>query len=289
MKKFLLTFFILQICSQVLALHNVTPFYENGKFGLKDSNNITVVRPEFKKLIKLGNSAWLVQKKNKFGIIDNNGNFLVDAKYSHAERILGHYAKLGNYGNYGLYDENGTQILPHDFSKIDLLFGGMFLTCKNYKYGVTDFKGKTILENKFDDIYMPKSNIMRIKYEGRWYEIERLAATDLQLPEDIRKVKTDSNFKVTNLITDTGVISGYSVLTFSDYLIKVFSSISPAHEETIDELMLSQGAETVSIFIKLSWLPKYPFTYAKRYFTILKNPNNGPFIDVRNELKQKIK
>ena len=53
--------------------------------------------------------------------------------------------------------------------------------------------------------------------------------------------------------------------------------------------MLSQGAETVSIFIKLSWLPKYPFTYAKKYFSNLRNPNNGPLVDVRNELKQKIK
>ena len=111
----------------------------------------------------------------------------------------------------------------------------------------------------------------------------------MQLPEDITTVKTDKNFKVTNLITDTGAVSGYSVLTFTDYLIKVFSSISPAHEETIDELMLSQGAETVSIFIKLSWLPKYPYTYVRKYFSNLRNPNNGPLVDVRNDLKQKIK
>ena len=120
-------------------------------------------------------------------------------------------------------------------------------------------------------------------------EIERIASEELQLPEDITTVKTDKNFKVTNLITDTGAVSGYSVLTFTDYLIKVFSSISPAHEETIDELMLSQGAETVSIFIKLSWLPKYPYTYVRKYFSNLRNPNNGPLVDVRNELKQKIK
>ena len=222
-------------------------------------------------------------------MINSNGEYLVEPKYTHTERVLGRFAKFGNDSNYGLYDSEGSLILPHEYTKIDLLFGGMFLTYKDYKYGVVDFNGRTILENKFDDIYMPKPNIMRIKYEGEWYEIERIASEELQLPEDITTVKTDKNFKVTNLITDTGAVSGYSVLTFTDYLIKVFSSISPAHEETIDELMLSQGAETVSIFIKLSWLPKYPYTYVRKYFSNLRNPNNGPLVDVRNELKQKIK
>ncbi len=292
MKKFI---FILTV---ILLLQNsaysadnqaLTIFSEKNLFGLKDSYGNILVQPEYKKLIKLGKSSYIVQKKNRFGMINSNGEYLVEPKYTHTERVLGRFAKFGNDSNYGLYDAEGSLILPHEYTKIDLLFGGMFLTYKDYKYGVVDFNGRTILENKFDDIYMPKPNIMRIKYEGEWYEIERIASEELQLPEDITTVKTDKNFKVTNLITDTGAVSGYSVLTFTDYLIKVFSSISPAHEETIDELMLSQGAETVSIFIKLSWLPKYPYTYVRKYFSNLRNPNYGPLVDVRNELKQKIK
>lgn len=267
----------------------VEVYSEKNNFGLKTADGRIITKPQYKKLIRLGNSSWIVQKKNKFGLIDNNGNYLVQAKYSHCERIIEKYAKFGNDDNYGLYDAEGKLILPHVYTKIDLLFGGMFLTYKDYKYGVVDFEGHPILENKFDDIYMPKSNIMRIQYEGQWYEIERIASEELQLPEDVTKVKEDKNFKVTNLITDTGVVSGYSVLTFTDYLIKIFSSISPAHEDTIDELMLSKGADTVTIFMKLSWLPKYPYVYVKKYYSNLRNPNNGPLVDVRNELKQKIK
>ena len=84
-------------------------------------------------------------------------------------------------------------------------------------------------------------------------------------------------------------MSGYSVLTFSDYLIKIFSSISPAHEDTIDELMLSQGADTVNILVKLTWIPKYPVVYVKKYYENVRNPNNGPLSGVRKELKQKAK
>ena len=69
----------------------------------------------------------------------------------------------------------------------------------------------------------------------------------------------------------------------------MFSSISPAHEDTVDELMLSQGADTMNIFMKLTWLPKYPFVYVRKYYENVRNPNNGPLTDIRDELKQQIK
>lgn len=266
----------------------VTFSNEDNLFGLQTKDGQILVKPQYKKLIRLGKSAWIVQKKNKFGLIDNNGNYIVEPKYRHTDRILGKYAKFGNDNNYGLYDETGKLLIPHEYSKIDILFGGMFLTCKNYKYGVVDKNGNTIIANKFDDIYMPKPNVMRIKYLGEWYEIEHKGSEELSLPENLADLETNKEFTISTIITDTGVMSGYSVLTFTDYLIKIFSTISPAHEDTIDELMLSQGADTVTIFMQLGWIPKYPVTYVKKYYYNFRNPYNGPLSDVRNELKQKL-
>ncbi len=166
----------------------------------------------------------------------------------------------------------------------------MFLTYKNYKYGIVGYDGKIILENDFDDIYMPKPNVMRIEYEGKWYELEQVNAQTLTLPADAKtNLATKEDLDLRNIVVNTGVMSGYSVLTFSDYLIKIFSSISPAHEDTIDELMLSQGADTVNILVKLTWIPKYPVVYVKKYYENVRNPNNGPLSGVRKELKQKAK
>ena len=263
---------------------------DNKTFGLKNVNNTVIVEPVYKKMIKLGDSAFIIMnKKNKYGLMDSSGSILIEPKYRHVDRVLGKYAKLGNTSDYGLYDETGKAIIPPEYDSLDLLFGGMILTYKNYHYGVSDFSGKVLLDNLFDDIYMPKPNIMRLKYQGQWYEIEQVSADTLTLPEDIHTIKTNENFKVTNLVSNTGVVSGYSVLTFTDYLIKVFSSISPAHEATIDELMLSQGADTVNILLKFTWLPKYPFTYAKNYYRTIRNPNNGPLSDVRTNLIRQIK
>ena len=270
---------------------DLTTFSQNERWGFKDKNGNIIVEPIYKKLIRLGDSSWIVQnKRNKFGLIDNSGNVIVPIKYNHADRLVTKFAKFGNTYDYGVYDEYGNTIVEPKFSKIDILYGKMFLTYKNYKYGIVGFDGKTILENEFEDIYMPKPNVMRIKYQGRWIELEQVNADTLTLPADAKhNLATKEDLDLRNIVVNTGVVSGYSVLTFSDYVIKMFSSISPAHEDTVDELMLSQGADTMNIFMKLTWLPKYPFVYVRKYYENVRNPNNGPLTDIRDELKQQIK
>lgn len=304
MKKAFVILFLLIIstCSNVLAnpseplkssisMDDEVVFSNEKKnvlFGLKDKSGNIIVDAQYKKLIRVGNSAWIINKKNKYGMIDCAGNILVEPKFRHVDRMLGKYVKLGNENNYGVYNEFGEAIIPNEYMSVDLLFGGMFLVKKNYKYGVADRNGKLILKTIFDDIYMPKPNIMRIQYNGQWYEIEQIVSGEFQLPDDVKNIKENSDFRVTKFVTDPITASGYSAVTFTDYILKIFSSISPSHEETIDELMFSQGADTVNIFIKCSWLPKYPFTFAKKYYHNIRTPNNGPLNNVKNELKQKM-
>ncbi len=289
MKKLLLLISITFLLLQNISFAATEVYSEENKFGLKDTSGGIITKAEYNKLIRLGDNAFIAQKKSKFGIISDKGEILVHLKYRHADRVLGKYVKLGNYGDFGLYDSTGFAVIPPVYDSIDLLFGGMLMTYKNYKYGVSDFNGKVIFDNIFDDLYMPKPNIMRIEYKGQWYEIEQVSSDTLKLPDDVETVRDNEDFRVSNVVVNTGVASGYSVLTFSDYLIKLFSSISPAHEDTIDQLMLSQGAETVSILIKLTWLPKYPFTYARNYYKYIRNPNNGPLSEIRNNLRKKFK
>lgn len=271
-------------------MSDVVIYNDDGNFGLKDKKGNIVVDAQYKKLIRLGESGWIIQKKNRFGIMDTDGNILVKPKYRHVERVFGKYAKLGNDKDYGLYDETGKAIIPAEYSSIEPLFGKMFLTCRNYKYGIVNEQGEELLGNEFDDLYMPDPKTLRIRYEGEWYQIESLTKDDIELPDDVKKVTiNDKEFKVTHLVTNTGVFSGYYTLTAADYLLKILSSISPAYEQTIDDLMFSQGADGVSIFVKLGWLPRFPFTYAKKYYDNLRAPNNGPLSDLRYDLKRQIK
>ena len=275
----------------MLMLQNVsfarpTVFSEDGKFGLKNEQGETIVDAKYKKLIRLGESSWIMQSGSKFGIIDDSGTVLVDAKYSKADRMLGKFAKFAKGDKFGIFDEKGFVILPVEYSSIDLLFGGMFLTCKNYKYGVTDFNGQPILDNIFDDIYMPKRNKMVIVYNGQQFEIESSKDGELTLPLDIVANRDDVDFTITELIQKPAATTGYYSVTATNYLLKIISSISPAYEQTIDELMFSQGADAANIIMKFTWLPKFPIVYAKKYYQNLVAPNNGPLGGVKNNLRR---
>ena len=235
-----------------------------------------------------GRSGWIVQKKGKYGLMNSQGEYLVQPKYRYGDRIFGRFTKLGNDDDYGIYNEYGEAIIPPEYSSIELLYGQMFLTYKNYRYGVTDFKGNVLIPNICDDIYMPTKDTMKIKYMGEWYILNNIDPNAIAMPDvNSGNSEESTGFNIKDVVVDTGNISGYSVLTFSDYLIKIFSSISPAHEETIDDLILSHGVDTVGILKKFSWIPKYPITFTKKYYAHLRNPFNGPLSDTRNRLKNK--
>ncbi|MBR6098656.1 WG repeat-containing protein [bacterium] len=266
---------------------DVHVFSEKNLYGLKDKDGNIVAPAIYKKIVMTGRYGWIVQKKNRYGLMDSKGNYLIEPKYRHADRILGRYIKLGNDNDFGIYNEYGEAILQPEYNSIDLLYGTMFLTNKNFRYGVTDFKGNILIPNICDDIYMVSKDTMKIKYLGTWYELNDISPEKLAMPETLMELEQPSAFKVTDIVTDTGVISGYSFLTFSDYFIKVFSSISPAHEETIDDLILSHGVDTVEILKNFSWVPKYPVTFVKKYYVHVRNPFNGPLSDIRYGLKNK--
>ena len=239
MKRILIIFLIL-ICTQSITLSaentykvsDLTVYNLNNKYGLKDKSDKVVVYAKYKKLIRLGENAWIVQEKNKFGIIDCNGNYLIKPKYTHVERIFGRFAKLGNEKDYGLYNDKGEAIIPPEFTSIDPLFGGRFLTCKNYKYGIYNNKGDLVLDNDFDFIYMPNPKTLRIQYKGNWYEIESITPNEaIKLPDNSVQFNMDNqNFKMTQVFINTGIGTGYTVVTATDYLLKIFASISPAYE-----------------------------------------------------------
>jgi len=298
MKRILIILFTLILTNNIgfctdktYTTSKLSVYSENNKFGLKNSKDEIIVKAQYKKLIRLGNTSWIIQKRNKFGLIDCNGNYLVEPRYSHVERMFDKWVKLGNEKDYGLYDETGKTVIPPMFSSIEPLFGHKFLTYRNYKYGIYSDKGEMLLDNEYDFIYMPSPITLRIKYDDKWYEFEKVTNEELaNLPNNTIKVKMNNEtFKVSHILINTGVGTGYSVVTATDYLLKIFSAISPSYEQTIDDLMLSQGAETVSIFMKLSWIPKFPFVYAKKYYNNIITPNNSPLAEIRSDIKEQLK
>ena len=298
MKKLFILFFLIIFlpCVSVAESCNtncmkVFESKNHNYYGLKNANDEIILDADYRKLIRLGDNAWIIQKKNyKFGLIDCEGKILVEPKYSHAERLFDKWVKLGNEKDYGIYDQFGEIIIPPEFNAIEPLFGGRFLTYKNYKYGIYSDKGEEILPNEYDFIYMPNFKTIRIKYKNNWYEAEKISDKDtLFADEDTIKKFEDDTYRITKLMKNTGYGVGYGVVTATDYTLKIFSSVSEAYEETIDELMFSKGVETINILAKFSWIPKFPSVFAQKYYSNIVEPDNSPLSEIRNEIKEQIK
>ena len=73
------------------------------KFGLKQAG-VEITKPEYNKMIRLGDNAWIVQKRHKYGLIDNSGKIIIPIKYRWADRVASDLVKFGNDNDYGIYN-----------------------------------------------------------------------------------------------------------------------------------------------------------------------------------------
>ena len=299
MKRFLMIILIFVLSANTInaedlnsADYTIFADKNNKYYGMKDSDGKIIVDAEYKKLIRLGENGLIFQKKNnKFGLIDNKGNITVEPKYKSAERIYDKLAKLGKNSKYGVFDEYGNVILPVEYSLIEPMFGQRFLTCKNHKYGVYTGTGEEILPNEYEYIYSPTFRTVRVKYNGIWYEAESKELDNISFDylDDYGLIEYDTGVNLPKIFKNTGIGAGYGVVTATDYTLKIFSSVSVAYEETIDELLFSKGVDTVPDLLNFSWVIKFPFVFAKRYYGAVLTPDSGPLSGVRNELKEQIK
>ncbi|MFI3300250.1 MAG: WG repeat-containing protein [Candidatus Gastranaerophilales bacterium] len=295
-KFLILIIFCVIFCQNIQATANelilnkdIQVCKENKRFGLCDLDGEVIVKPEYTKLIRLGETGWITQKRGRFGLISSNGEILVKPKYRNVSRYWGTYAKLGNDNDFGIYNDKGEAVVEPEYSSIEPLYGKLFLICKKYKYGVINEQGVLLLPNIFDDIYMPTLTSLRLSYGGEWYEISKITEEDLSMPDSIDLITINNvDFKLTHLISNTSVATEYSAITTTDYVLKIFSSLSPAYEETIDDLMFSKGADGLSVFMKMTWIPMFPFVFAKKYYMNFVNPYSGPLSDLKIELKRQL-
>lgn len=287
-KNLLVLFLLLTLCPCAFALDEVKQpvkvYSVKNKFGLK-SGDTEITKAEYLKLIRLGDNAYIAQKRGKYGIIDYNGQVLVPLKYRWADRVSLNLVSLGTNNDYGIYNDKGNAIIPPEYSLIKRISKDFFLTRKNYKYGLVDLSGRVILQNKFDQIFIPDQKTLVIQYKGEWYKLDVVQTEKMEF--EIKRSQDDDN-TLTELIVKTGAISGYSVVTFTDYVLKLFSSLSPAYEATIDELMFAKGADAVPVIMKFTWLPKMPWTFLKNYYKNIRNKESDVLAPAKNYLEKHI-
>ena len=204
---------------QQITFAETIVYSENNKFGLKYSNTEDfITKAKYKKLVRLGTSAWIFQERTKFGIIDNDGNIIVEPIYNQAERVLGKYVKFRKGSRYCLLNEKGENILENSsdnnmyYTSIDLLHGGLIVTSVNHRYGLSSFNGTTKLDHVFDDIYMPDRDTIVIVYGGKKIEFNRQDNNDTPFDFVFTNLK-EQDIRLSDIASSPLATTGYYSIT----------------------------------------------------------------------------
>ena len=296
MKKFLsviillINFLFLGLSCSAEDIYTI--YSHKNRYGLKDHHGNVILKPVYKKLIKLGDDSWIVKKRGKYGLITSNGKILVPIKYNTAERVEGKYLKVFNNYRTTLFDEKGNIVIAPIYTKIDFLNHDLLRVYKNYKYGVVDINGNSIIARQFDDLYLSSETTFEVKYKNNWYTIE-VEKNEPQFitTDEIFDEETAENMEVDaeSIAVNIGAVPLYSVVTVTDYGLKPLTTFVSAWSDTVDNLFLTRGADAVETFQSGMWIPLLPYYYGKSYIQNLFKPDQGPLSYPRQTVQKLIR
>lgn len=129
--------------------------FENGKFGVINSDGETVIKPEYDEIVSIPNSSKPIFICT-YDVNDENGTYKTKAVNEKNEEILTGY--------------DGIEAIDNFDSKHNVWYEDNVLRIrKNNKYGLINFEGKEVLACEYDEITAlngVKSNIL-VKKDGK--------------------------------------------------------------------------------------------------------------------------
>ena len=142
----------------------------NNKWGYKDENLVTVIKPEFDKVWGFQEDNLAKVSINKlYGYIDIKGKIIAPIKYQEAENFNEGMAGVMLKGKWGFINKSGKEAEPLKYEKIKDFSGGLGAVKLNNKWGFVDKTMKLIIPIEYDDVgyfYEGLSMVMQNKKYG---------------------------------------------------------------------------------------------------------------------------
>ena len=138
---------------------------KNDKTGFIDVNNKVVVPFQYDVARGFEDGPAVVSKGNKYGYIDKGGNYVVPLKYQFGESFgAAGIAAVALNNKWGCIDTNGKIVIPinHDDVRPDITSCGYAIFKKKGKAGVYDKKGHPCIPFKYDWIEFIGGNLFQV-------------------------------------------------------------------------------------------------------------------------------
>lgn len=147
--------------------------YENGKWGVIDTKQNTIIEPSYDEMIIIPDNSkpvFIVTLNANYEtgsfetkVLDNNNNEIF-TNYNKVEAIYNQdksnnlwyesMLKVQKDGKYGLINLDGKEILPCEYDEIKPILGikNIVLTVKDEKQGIVDNTGNIVVKNEYAQI-----------------------------------------------------------------------------------------------------------------------------------------
>lgn len=162
-----------------LTLFENQAYRINGKMGIRDANNKTLLPPIFDNIVSINNDFYLVWANGKKGIYDSAGRAIVPPRYNKIKNWdmgNGAFILVDSQGKYGYYDWQGRQRIPCMYDSLTGLGGRFNKAMQGEKWAVADDDNNLItpfiyseIGYKFNESLLPASNCT-----GKWGFIDTL-------------------------------------------------------------------------------------------------------------------
>lgn len=205
-----LIYVLICLFTSFVNAQQLTPFYKNGKYGLKDSKGIVIVEPKYNEckvdgevirveinldwgLIdgKTGKEiippkyltmnefseglAW-VQLDRKGGYINTTGKVVIpivfDA-YGIGNDFYEGMAIVAKNGKFGVIDPTDKELISFKYQTIGSFANGFATVQLEDKFGIVNKSGKEIVSAKYDDVQRFEDGFARVSLAGKWGTIDK--------------------------------------------------------------------------------------------------------------------
>lgn len=220
--------FILQLLffiSVGVFSQNASTFQRNGKYGLKDSNNKTIVKPEYDRIFLFIDECFLTLKDGKVGLLANTGRTIMEPVFDKIDGFEEGCYKVTLNGKCGLIGHSGKILLPIEYENLSKLTNYLYIVNKGSKKGLITKFGNEVTPVIYENIEMFSDVLILLKGNKSMKLVDNLGTEILSGNFDsIEKLPSCNLYKVTSgnktgLMTTSGkmlVDPVFDNLDFSD-------------------------------------------------------------------------
>lgn len=145
-----------------------------GKYGYRDENEVTVIKPKY-------DDAWgfnetglaKVKLNNQFGFVNMKGELVIPFQYTDAQGFYRGLSGVQVNKKWGYIDSTGKMVIPAIYDKVLIYRDGWACVSIGSKWGFVDKNGVVIIPIEYDYLGFWNDGKVSAKKDGATYFIDK--------------------------------------------------------------------------------------------------------------------